>query len=157
MSYGVHKVAPNCFGQTHRQSALPNLYRLCRGTNSWEKLQKMTKALNKLSQQMSKTVVNWRIIHSLIDMISHQNIHTTKSTYILCHYFPQFIFSWPKSQVNSDLESSLLAFSWEPILTRTVFKKTGRKSGRNKHNTRFYISVPGNSLQDQSKDQQSII
>ena len=41
--------------------------------------------------------------------------------------------------------------------TRTVFKKTGRKSGRNKHNTRFYISVPGNSLQDKSKDQQSII
>ena len=41
--------------------------------------------------------------------------------------------------------------------TRTVFKKTGRKSGINKQNTRFYISVPGNSLQDQSKDQQSII
>ena len=43
------------------------------------------------------------------------------------------------------------------LSTRIVFKKTGRKSGRKKHNTRFYISVPGNSLQDQSKDQQSII
>ena len=43
------------------------------------------------------------------------------------------------------------------VQTRTVFKKTGRKSGRNKHNTGFYISEPGNSLQDQSKDQQSII
>ena len=43
------------------------------------------------------------------------------------------------------------------LITRTVFKKTGRKSGRKNHNTRFYISVPGNSLQDQSKDQPSII
>ena len=55
-------------------------------------------------------------------------------------------------------EKGLIApcFVEEILETRTVFKKTGRKSGRNKHNTRFYISVSGNSLQDQSRDQQSI-
>ena len=64
--------------------------------------------------------------------------------YILKHLFLQ-------------LHGYIMIMGKPQMITRTVFKKTGRKSARNKHNTRFYISVTGNSLQDQSKDQQSII